>query len=214
MKDLVRLINGCDKRYYIVHRVMLLSYYQPGNSNWSALIYAYFRRCRLANFIAQYVRAYKPTTMARNIQQERRRARWRRNKRNSRARSAPPQRLPSKELVAKVLAERDRRAVVPGDAEYLWRASWFYKEGTWERATSFVADVWAATTLLEYQFGAGQATPTRVARWLVNNGRAQGYTAGSLRTKVYQARDRIEILEQDHEFWRGPIWHPFDGSEE
>jgi hypothetical protein len=74
--------------------------------------------------------------------------------------------------------------------------------------------VWAATILLEHQFGVGLATPTRIARWLINNGRDHGYTIGSIRTAVYQARKRIEVLEQDHRWWGGPFWRPFSGIEQ
>jgi hypothetical protein len=112
--------------------------------------------------------------------------------------------------VAKVLAERDRRAGVAPAAGILWRYSSFFKDGSWENATAFVADVWAATVLLELQFGAGTATPTRIMRWLVNNGRDRGYTPASIRTKIYQARKRIEMLEMDHPWWGGPFWSPFE----
>jgi hypothetical protein len=111
--------------------------------------------------------------------------------------------------VARVLAERDRRAVVPPHAQSLWRGSWYSKEGSWEQATAFVADVWAATVLLEIQLGNGRATPTRVAEWLISNGRDHGYTASSLRSKVYQARERITVFERHHEWWTAPIWETF-----
>jgi hypothetical protein len=152
--------------------------------------------------------------MTTRLKIERKRARWRRNKAAARARSSPPQGAPSPELVARVFAERDSRAVVPRDAGFLWRYSAFFKEGSWQKATAFAADVWAATVLLEHQFGVGQATPTRIARWLINNGRDHGYTIGSIRTQVYQARKRIKVLEQDHEWWGGPFWHESSGIEE
>ena len=148
-----------------------------------------------------------------DIDSKRQQARWRRNKRAQRSRSTQTQRVASAALVEKVLAERDRRAAVRSDAEGLWRDSWFYKQGSWAKAAAFVADVWAATTLREIQFGAGKATPTRIASWLRNNGRDQGYTPQSLRIKVYQARVRIRVFEQPRDWWP-IIWDPFDPFEE
>lgn len=121
------------------------------------------------------------------------RARWRRNKQAARAKAAtPPVELPA-EFVAAVTEERDRRAsreferaIFDHPALGYWtknRPNWVnMRHGSWR---AFTADVWAASALLNRQWG--KATPTMIARWLVENGRGQSYKQDSLRPMVYRA---------------------------
>jgi hypothetical protein len=154
-------------------------------------------------FLTENVRAVVYDAAMDDFRQERRRARWRRNKAAARARARPKTHPPSPAFVARVLAERDRRE----RARWLWdhpELGYWKRRDLWVNAGSwggrnmwieFVADVWTARTLLEKEFGAGKATPTRIARWLMENDRRHGYAESSLRPKVYQARAFVEAIE-------------------
>jgi len=109
------------------------------------------------------------------------------------------------------MRERDRRAAVSSEVEWALRSSWFHKDGTWENAIGFAADVWAAEMLVEAEWGCGSATPTRIANWLRLRGRDYGYTEVSLRKMVYKARDRIGILENTTSLWNPAVmvWPAF-----
>lgn len=143
--------------------------------------------------------------------QEMVRARWRRNKRDERARKKPPEPPPpSEEFVAKVFAERDRRR-----QEYPWWLDWDTK---WEGGCGsyeLITDVWAARMILEKQFGVGRVSAGRVAKWMQARGKRYGYKDNSLRTIVYRAFGAIEILETFTGARRNPNkgatpWLPFD----
>lgn len=132
---------------------------------------------------------------------EMQRARWRGIKRAARAKAAVQPVELSAEFVAEAMAERDRRAsrefeqaIFDHPAVGYWtksRANWInMHHGSWR---AFTADVWAATALLNQQWG--KATPTMIARWLVDNDRAQSYSASSLRPMVYRARAFIAAAE-------------------
>ncbi|WP_156135569.1 hypothetical protein [Novosphingobium malaysiense] len=110
------------------------------------------------------------------------------------------------------MAERDRRISLAVEVTGLWRRAEYFKKGSEEKAIAFVADVWAAQTLLRQQLGGTGASPTRIAKWLAANGRDHGYTLGSLRTKIYQARRRIVLLETTEVPWKPGVmyWPPFD----
>lgn len=159
--------------------------------------------------------------MGTGIDKEKQRARWRRNKRDERARKPKP--IPaelSPEFVARVMAERDRRVAAfatPGmRSEYpyqLWAELKGYRvPGTWEKvdakSQAFLGDVWAARTLLAHQ--RGKAGATAIAKWLTENGRDAGYTAGSLRVMVAKALGRITLLEATRHYHRDePYWPAF-----
>jgi hypothetical protein len=124
-------------------------------------------------------------------QRKKTRARWRRNKRDERARKKPPPAPPpSNAFVAQVVAERDRRrADYPG---WLWICpQWHGGRGSYE----FQTDVWAARSILAKQFGRSNVTAGKIARWLSAHGLEHGYKPNSLRTMVYRAIDAIEIME-------------------
>lgn len=127
---------------------------------------------------------------------EKRRARWRRNKRTARAEAVRTARPLPPGLLTAVLAERDRRA---SDTRITMRWRWpsFIKSEAAEKAVAFVADVWAAKTLLEWQHGEGSGKPTRIARWLADNEATHGYADSSLRVMAYRALDRLKIAESD-----------------
>lgn len=143
---------------------------------------------------------------------ERRRARWRRNKQAERARKKQKRREPSPKFVDAVFAERDRRASLQSASSYTFRHPSFTKEGTWERAIRFTADVWAASMLVEAEFGIGEATPTRIKGKLQQLGWTHDYSDQSLRKMIYRARERIETLETTgHLMSPGTkLWEPFD----
>lgn len=77
---------------------------------------------------------------------------------------------------------------------------------------AFLADVWAAKVLLEWQFGVGKATPTKIAKKLTAQNLTYGYTDNSLRVMIYRSRDRMALLEgrlpSPYRQWKG--WEPFD----
>lgn len=136
---------------------------------------------------------------------EKQRARWRRNKKAERARSKPECPPPPKEFLAKVLAERDRRSNREA-VRSIWndpKLRYWTREGrsilvnrnSGQPWIPFVADVWAARTLIEHQFGMGTATPTKIARWLTENDRLHGYASGSIRPMVYRALESLARLE-------------------
>ncbi len=83
------------------------------------------------------------------------------------------------------------------------------------RAFAFASEVWAAETLLEVQWGAGNATPTRIRDMLTKMGRTHGYTHESLRKMIYIARQRVRQLETQVEPLGQVerIWPPFDRTQ-
>ena len=139
-------------------------------------------------------------------------ARWRRNKAAERARnSLYPRSIPDR-FTRRVLEERNRRATVGGDAEFVIRPGHrFFEPGAFERAIRFAADVWAADTWLKEEWGAKGAMPRRVAAWLEAHGTPHGYTEKSLPKMIKKARQRVEQLERPLPWnWNRPIWVPFD----
>lgn len=133
-------------------------------------------------------------------EQEVQRERWRIKKRLQRARMKVQPRALEAEFVSKVLSEADLRE---RDVQ---------RYGGWRRDLSrpeqkIIVSVWVAKTLLEKQLGEGKATPTRITKWLVENNRMHGYTAGSLRVLTYRMLDRIAALEATIDRRTGePIW--------
>jgi hypothetical protein len=75
----------------------------------------------------------------------------------------------------------------------------------------FVADVWAAKTLLKAS-GIARVTPTRIASWLIDNGRAHGYAETSVRLMVYKALESIKAFESAKPIFGGEVqyWRPVD----
>lgn len=139
---------------------------------------------------------------------QKRRERWRRNKKAERARRQVGCAPVDAAIVAKVTAERDWR--------YRAAADYFLSGAVAEKTVHFTVDVWVAQTILEFQGGSGLATPTRISTWLRSIGKDYGYTEGALRKMIYRARDKIKVLEQA-ESWinRGQkVWPPFDPNGE
>lgn len=83
------------------------------------------------------------------------------------------------------------------------------------RLPGFVADVWAARTILRAEWGKRGDTPTRIARWLWDEDRTNYYAQSSLRPRVHAAIKIIADLERygptpaDPPFWL-PWEHRFD----
>lgn len=164
--------------------------------------------------------------MRAGIDQEKRLERWRRNKRDERARKPKPApAVLSPEFVVRVMAERDRRAAAVQKLD-LWR--WESEKVAVPTPQAkrlgrhilagggvFAADVWAARILIEAELGAGKATPTRIAKHLSESGRWTRYRQGSLRTMVYKAlgtarvKGTIEILESSLDDSGEPYWPEF-----
>lgn len=140
--------------------------------------------------------------------------RWRRNKRDERARnSIYPVRLPP-EFQESVLQERDRRISQTPYVGSYWRTSDFFALGAFAKALQFAADVWAADTVLEARWGPKGGKPSRVAAWLEEFGYPHGYTPASLRKMIPTARERVRILQKTT-CWetKEPYWPAFEPLE-
>lgn len=163
----------------------------------------------MANVIPKYVRAKYKELMATDV--EKQRARWRRNKKAARERSKPTERVPDANFKRRVKLERNRRIRTGIKGSPGWREGEYFDKDALTKAVTFAADVWEATILIEYQLGQGKATPTRIAHWLSENCKDQGYSAQSLRKMVYVARERIAYMEASVGLPRpGDLtWHPF-----
>ena len=142
-------------------------------------------------------------------QLEKRRARWRRNKRAERAcRQPEPLSLPTEDFQARVWAERDcRRANLPRCV--WWDRSWRDGRGSY----AFQTDVWAVRTLLEKQHQPCGVTAGMVARRMAAIGLTHDFKLSSLRTMVYRAYQAIVILEGRHEASVSEdSWPTFEGG--
>jgi len=117
---------------------------------------------------------------------EKQRARWRRNKRDERMNKLSTGKHLSPEFLSAVIAERDRRITETPRVGYLWRRGVYFKDGSWEKAIAFLADVWAADYCLKAELGESNAKPKRVIEWLCIYGLDHGYTQSSLRKLIYQ----------------------------
>jgi hypothetical protein len=139
---------------------------------------------------------------------EARRMRWKLTKRAQRERAKPPVRSVSPERLEALLEERDRRA---DSAWWARRRVNGVLVPVADRMSWFVADVWLAREVLRETHGENGATPTRIARWLWNEGRQGSYAESSLRPMVYQAFRIIAELESygrtegDPPFWTKAI---------
>jgi len=111
-----------------------------------------------------------------------------------------------------ILIERDRRAQIE-QIGYLFRYSHFFEAGTWEKAISFAADVWAATVIVEAGSENAGATTRQIREQLEAHGRTHGYERTSLRAMICKAQTRVKLLEEtlDPETGR-PYWSPFSVS--
>jgi len=143
---------------------------------------------------------------------EKQRARWRRNKRDERMNKLSTGKHLSPEFLSAVIAERDRRITETPRVGYLWRRGVYFKDGSWEKAIAFLADVWAADYCLKAELGESNAKPKRVIEWLCIYGLDHGYTQSSLRKLIYQARARIKLLEKLSAWYehRDVWWPPFE----
>ncbi|MEP3420101.1 MAG: hypothetical protein ABJN35_00040 [Erythrobacter sp.] len=131
------------------------------------------------------------------LDKEKQRARWRRNKRDERARikSAKPS-LPAidPEFEAKVWQERDRRlANFPWDLPPLPEKK-YYPSRTSESSYPLICDVWAVITLFEHQSSERKISDGMIADDLWARDRRYNLKHGSLRTKVNRARRIIHHL--------------------
>lgn len=149
------------------------------------------------------------------IDQDKRRARWQRNKQAERARRSPYPRILPNEFRDRVLDERDLRVDDALRADTVIRIGHaFYEPRTYERAIRFAADVWAADTWLREEWGSKGAMPRRVRTWLEEHGAPHGYSEKSLPKMLRKARGRIEQLERPQPWNRDrPIWSPFNPME-
>lgn len=150
--------------------------------------------------------------MNRELEIEITRERWRLAKRAQRSRKKPRP-LPVCPVYREaVLDERDRRASSAYHARRM--VNGIYVEVA-RRLPGFVADVWAARTLLLAEWGKLGDSPSRIARWLWDEGRTNYYAQSSLRPRVYAALKIIADLERygptpaDPPFWL-PWEHLFD----
>ena len=149
------------------------------------------------------------------VDQDKQQARWKRNKRDERARKTRyPQEL-SCQFKDRVFQELDQRVTKALLADVVIRPGHaFHEPGTYERAIRFAADVWAADTWLKVEWGPKGAMPRRVAAWLEAHGAPHGYTEKSLPKMIKRARERVEQLERPLPWnWDRPIWAPFDPAE-
>ncbi len=113
------------------------------------------------------------------------------------------------------MQERDRRSSKEFHAIALLPYGNSLRGDTADRAFAFASDVWAAETLLEAQWGVGNATPTRIRDKLTTMDRTHGYTHESLRKMIYIARQRVRQLETQVEplGMVEMIWPPFDSTQ-
>lgn len=144
--------------------------------------------------------------------QAKRRARWLRNKRTERARlKKPPPATLGPAVIEQIIAERNRRAA---DTRHPWQMHFGAHNHGWG-THDFHCDVWAARTILELMHEKSKISDGRIANWMAENGKTNGYAHGgrssSLRTMVGRARKAIEILETAHNRRTGgPTWLPFN----
>lgn len=145
------------------------------------------------------------------IDKGKQRARWRRNKRDGRARQRREPREIDPMYERAVLFERDWRAAHGLEGISFWPERDYLYGDRAERAFAFTADVWAAEALVVAKFGRGKATPTRIAQMLKTMGRTHGYTEGSLRKTIKKAQERVWTQENKHLIWRNNrvSWPPF-----
>lgn len=144
------------------------------------------------------------------LDQDKQRARWKRNKAAERARRSPYPKSPSSQFRVRLLTERDRRASTD-DQSVIRPGHHFFESGAYERAIRFAADVWAADTWLKEEWGPKGAMPRRVAKWLETHGAPHDYSEKSLPKMIRKARLRIELLERPWPWnFDKPIWAAFD----
>jgi hypothetical protein len=138
-----------------------------------------------------------------------RRDRWRRNKRDERARKAhaSPQALDAG-IIERIWAERDRRLTS--------FPTYCFDHPNWhsmQAALELHCDVWAVREILKAGGGHKRVTAGKVANLMHSSGLGRDYTPASLRTVVYRAFDLIEKLESmQRRDGSGPIWPPFCAS--
>ena len=135
------------------------------------------------------------------------RERWRLAKRAQRGSPVINVRPVSSDFKQAVLAEKNRRKkrtyrdwtrLRDLDFEMMWRKS------------EFAAEVWAARELLVAELGKAGNSPTRIAKWLQQEGLAGAYAESSVRPMVYEALGVIKDLESA--CMKGsnePFWAPF-----
>ncbi len=149
------------------------------------------------------------------IDEEKRSARWLRNKQALRERARIKPLLIDPLFEARVLQERDRRISKEYQGIGFFPNRNFLMGESADRAFAFAADVWAAETLLEAEWGTGNATPTRIRDKLTAMDRTHDYTQGSLRKMIYIALQRVRQLETtvDPCDTVEMIWPAFDFTE-
>ena len=75
----------------------------------------------------------------------------------------------------------------------------------------FVADVWAAKTILSAEWGDKGKSPTRIARWLWAEDLTNDFAQSSIRPRVYAAMKIINELEQHGPTQADPpFWLPWE----
>lgn len=147
--------------------------------------------------------------MSDDISKQRERERWKANKRAQRERAKPQRADLSVEFIAAVMAERDKRAALCHD---LWSFDrrYLFGRNVYSGHGAFTADVWAARTILENEWGADYPTPTRIANMLWEHGVTHYYVKASIRPMVHRALETIAIMETTMDpDGDGPFWRPF-----
>lgn len=144
--------------------------------------------------------------------EDKRRARWRRNKRSQRERKkASPRPLP-RGFELRVWDERDRRVAAAFRGIWCWPESRYLSGDRLNRAVGLAADVWATDVLFKARLGGDKPSAALVCEALKRSGRTYGYTDGSLRKLIAKARERVRLLEITGDPWKpGEVfWPPFE----
>lgn len=145
--------------------------------------------------------------------EQKRRARWRRNKEAQRNRTklaATNEVTINEDLAKRVWAERDRRL-----RNFPWSLSHlpgrrFYPRRMRESSYPLVCDVWAVEILLQDGQDDKRISDGKIAKWLIANGRSPDVKATSLRTLVGRARIVVRHLEDSPaRGGHGPFWPKF-----
>lgn len=130
------------------------------------------------------------------IDESKRRERWLRNKRADRARRKGEPIPITRLFRRRVMWARNRRAKSAPAGAWTWNIETRYLTGDkLKRAVELVADVWAAETLHDVQWGKGTATVAHICRMLNDMDRTHGYSTASLPKMVAKARKRVTALE-------------------
>lgn len=149
------------------------------------------------------------------VDQEKRRARWRRNKADERRRKTAGQQHPPIDpgFERSIWAERDKRLrTFPWNLPRLADGRSHHRR-MYEETYDLVCDVWAVETLLMTQRDGAKVSDGKIADWLYGSGKTHDVKLSSLRTKVWRARKVVRYLEEaPARDGNGPFWPKFPES--